>query len=133
MSETPNETPIYDATAPEAPAPDAPAVDATASEALDNVPAIFRVPASRASLNQNRFQFQLPNEEQIRSLPKLKFLKPSIAVRIEEMPLQQAVIVLFETYDPTVLDAIEDLEQLEAIVEAWATASGIALGESKPS
>lgn len=105
----------------------------TPSEALDGVPAVFRVPASKASLEQNRFRFQLPDEDRIRSIPKLKFLKPSLAVRIEDMPLQQAVIELFTVYEKDLLDRLDGIDQLESFVLAWAEASGIALGESKPS
>lgn len=105
----------------------------TASEALDEVPAIFKLPASKASLNQNRFRFQLPDEDKIRSLPKLKYLKPHLAVRIEGMPVQQAVIELLGTYETDLLERLDDMEQLEALVSAWAVASGVALGESQPS
>jgi len=107
--------------------------DQSASEALDGAPAIYRLPASKASLHQNQFRFQIPGEDRIRSIPKLKFLKPSLAVKIETMPIQQAVVELFNTYEPDLLDRFESLDQLEAFAEAWATASGITLGESKPS
>lgn len=103
------------------------------SEVLDGVPAIFRLPASKASLAQNQFRFQLPDEEHVRSIPKLQFLKPALAVRIEDMPIQQAVVELFTVYETDLLDRLEGLDQLEPLVDAWATASGISLGESKPS
>jgi len=105
----------------------------TASEAIDGVPAIFRLPASKASLAQNQFRFQLPGEDRVRSIPKLKFLKPSLAVKIETMPIQAAVVELFTVYEPDLLDKFEGIDQLEVFAEAWATASGITLGESKPS
>lgn len=104
-----------------------------ASEALDGVPAIFRLPASKKSLAQNQFQFQLEEGGEVFSIPKLKFLKPSLAVEIEEMPLQKAVVHLFETFHPGLFDTFEDSDQLEAFTLAWARASGINLGESKPS
>lgn len=105
----------------------------TASEALDGVPAIYRLPASKASLEQNQFRFQLPDEDRVRSLPKFKFLKPHLAVRIEGMPVQQAVVELLGTYETDLLEKLDGLDQLEGLVEAWAAASGISLGESKPS
>jgi hypothetical protein len=105
----------------------------TPSEALDGVPAVFKLPASKASLAQNRFRFQLPDEDHVRSIPKLKFLKPSVAVKIETMALQEAVIELFTMYEPDLLDRLDGLDQLEVFTQAWAEASGIALGESKPS
>src|SRR4029453_6580044 len=108
-------------------------VEQPISEVLDNVPAIFRVPASKASLHQNQFRFQLPGEDKIRSIPKLKFLKPSIAVQVEGMPVQQALQLLFSLYEPGLIDEFDDMEQLEGVIQAWANASGVSLGESKPS
>lgn len=109
------------------------AVEQSVSEVLDAVPAIFKLPASKASLAQNQFRFQLPDEEQVRSIPKLQYLKPSLAVQIESMPIQEAVVQLFTIYETDLLDRLEGLDQLESLTEAWAAASGISLGESKPS
>ncbi|ALY08800.1 tail assembly chaperone [Arthrobacter phage Nancia] len=98
------------------------------SEALDNVPAVYRVPASKASLHQNQFRFQLPGEDHIRSIPKLKYLKPKIAVQVEGMPVQQALQLLFSLYEPGLIDEFDDMEQLEGVIKAWADASGVSLG-----
>ncbi|QDH48917.1 tail assembly chaperone [Arthrobacter phage Gisselle] len=103
------------------------------SEILDDVPAVYRVPASKASLHQNQFRFQLPGEDHIRSIPKLKYLKPSIAIQVEGMPVQQALQLLFSLYQPGLIDEFDDMEQLEGVIQAWAKASGVSLGESKPS
>lgn len=106
----------------------------TASEALDGVPAVFRLPASKKSLDQNQFKFTLPgDDDKVYSIPKLRFLKPSLAVRIESMRVNDAVVELLETFHPGLLEMLEDVDQLEALVLAWAKASGITLGESKPS
>jgi len=107
----------------------------TATEALDGVPAIFQLPASKKSLAQNQFRFALPWDEPgvVHSIPKLRFLKPSLAVKIESMRLQDAVTLLLDEFEPGLLDKLEDVEQLEALVVAWAKASGITVGESKPS
>lgn len=103
------------------------------SEVLDQVPAIYRVPASKASLAQNQFRFQLPNEDKIRSIPKLKYLKPKIAMQVEGMPVQQALQLLFSLYEPDLINEFDDMEQLEGVIQAWAAASGVSLGESQPS
>lgn len=108
--------------------------DQSATEALDDVPAVFHLPASKKSLAQNQFRFSLPSDpSKVLSIPKLRFLKPSLAVKIEEMPLQQAVLLLFEEFHKGLLEEFEDSDQLEAFTRAWAKASGINLGESKPS
>lgn len=105
----------------------------TASEALDGVPAVFRLPASKKSLAQNQFQFQLVEDGPVLSIPKLKYIRPSLAVKIEEMPLQQALVLLFDEFHPGLLDEFDDSEQFEAFTRAWAVASGITIPESKPS
>lgn len=105
----------------------------TASEALDGVPAVYRLPASKKSLKQNQFEFQLVEGGPLYSIPKLKYVKPGLAVKLEDMPLQQAVVALFEEFQPGLLDEFEDGEQFEDFTRAWAKASGISLGESKPS
>ncbi|AOZ65058.1 tail assembly chaperone [Arthrobacter phage Lakshmi] len=98
------------------------------SEVLDEVPAIYRVPASKASLHQNQFRFQLPGEDKIRSIPKLKFLKPKIAMQVEGMPVQAALQLLFSLYEPGLIDEFDDMEQLEGVLQSWAKASGVSLG-----
>lgn len=105
----------------------------TTSEALDGVPAVYRLPASKKSLKQNQFEFQLVEDGPILSIPKLKFVKPALAVKIEELPLQQAVVLLFDHFHPGLLDEFEDSEQFEHFTRAWAKASGISIPESKPS
>lgn len=105
----------------------------TASEALDGVPAVYRLPASKKSLKQNQFEFLLPDDDTLYSIPKLKYLKPSLAVKIEDLPLQEAVILLFEEFHPGLFERFEDSEQFEHFTRAWALASGINLPESKPS
>lgn len=103
------------------------------SEALDGVPAVYRLPASKKSLKQNQFEFQLVEDGPILSMPKLKFIRPKLAVEIEELPLQQAVLRLFEEFHPGLIDQFEDSEQFEDFTRNWALASGIDLGKSKPS
>ena len=85
----------------------------TASEALDGVPAVYRLPASRKSLKQNQFEFQLVEDGPVHTIPKLKFVKPALAVKLEVVPLQQAVVMLFEEFQPGLLDEFEDSEQFE--------------------
>jgi hypothetical protein len=102
-------------------------------EALDGVPAVYRLPASKKSLKQNQFEFQLVEDGPIYSIPKLKFVKPSLAVQIEDLPLQVAVVRLFDEFHPGLFESFEDADQLEGFTRAWATASGINIPESKPS
>lgn len=107
--------------------------DQPASEVLDGVPAVYRLPASKKSLKQNQFEFQLVEDGPVLSMPKLKFIRPKLAMEIEELPLQAAVLRLFEEFHPGLIDQFEDAVQFEEFTRAWALASGISLGESKPS
>lgn len=107
--------------------------DQTAHEAFDDVPAVFRLPASKKSLDQNQFKFQLPGEDRVRSVPKLKFLRPSLAIRFQDMAIQDAVLELFGLFEPDVIEKLDDMDQFEQLMVGWAKASGITLGESLPS
>jgi hypothetical protein len=94
---------------------------------------VFQVPPSKASIGQNRFEFQLPGDDQVFSLPLLKYVKPKVALSIETESRARAMVVLFQEYMPEVLDRLEDAEQLTALFNGWVAASGVTLGESEGS
>lgn len=94
---------------------------------------VYQVPASKASLKQNRFEFQVPGTKKIYSVPLLKFLKPKLAFTIQAASEAEAAKALFDEYLPEALDKFEDAEQLGAFMEAWSEASGVSVGESKAS
>jgi hypothetical protein len=91
---------------------------------------VYQVPASKASIKQNRFEFQLPGSKKVHSVPLLKYLKPSLALELEEASELAAAKILFNEYLPEAFPQFEDAEQLEAFLEAWKDASGIGVGES---
>lgn len=92
---------------------------------------VFQVPASKASVKQNRFEFALDGTTY--SVPKLKFLKPHLVAGLEGQTKLGAMLQLLEEYHPGVSSKIEDAEQMTALYEAWAAASGVDLGESSAS
>jgi hypothetical protein len=94
---------------------------------------VFQVPASKASIKQNRFEFQLPGSKKVHSVPLLKFLKPSLALELEDASEVAAARILFNEYLPEAFAQFEDAEQLGAFLEAWKDASGIGVGESEAS
>lgn len=108
-----------------------------ATQVLDGVPTVYRVPKSKASLAQNQFRFQLESEVEklgeekapVRAIPLIKYLPPSLALKVEMMTPQQAIIEIFDVYEKDVLDNFEGLDELEDVVKAWGAASGITLGE----
>ncbi|MFL2002014.1 hypothetical protein [Microbacterium sp. A1-JK] len=94
----------------------------------------FNVPASKASIKQNQFEFSFPGSKEVLSVPKLRFLKPGLMRELDSSVNKiDRVYLLLEHYHPGVIDNFEGLDQLEAFYTAWAEASGISMGESSDS
>lgn len=93
----------------------------------------FQVPASKASIAQNRFTFKLPGKAKVYSMPKLQFVKPSLIEELDGGDKMKIVRGLLDAYAPGVYDAIDDATQLQALYEGWAAASGMQVGESSAS
>jgi hypothetical protein len=113
---------------------------------------VFEVPASKASIDQNRFKFKLPGQKKTWSVPKLQFISSDLRLRMQEasIPLKRIIDEggqpapeqtlevqaiqreLFETYAPGLYKQLTD-DQIPALMQAWQEASGISLGESSPS
>lgn len=91
---------------------------------------VYQVPASQASIKQNRFEFTLPGSKKVYSVPKLQFVKPSLALKFDELTEVQIANLLFTEYLPEVFPQLEDATQLEALLNAWKEESGIGVGES---
>ncbi|MEV8134293.1 hypothetical protein [Microbacterium aurantiacum] len=94
----------------------------------------YQVPASQASINQNRFEFTLPGSKKKYSIPQLRFLKPSLMRELDSSANKiDRVYMLLEHYHPNLIDEFDGLDQVEAFYTAWAAASGITVGESSDS
>lgn len=95
---------------------------------------VYEIPKSKASIAQNRFEFQFPGDERTFSVPLLQYVKPALALQFrpgaDEAELARQ---LFAEYLPDSLDRFEDGEQLAAFLNAWQEASGVGLGESSDS
>lgn len=116
---------------------------------------VYEVPASKKSLKQNRFEFDLPPVKgqpahgkpedddyrpAIKALPKrrvsvplMKFLKPVLVLEMDSQSPALAMKNLLDHEAPDVLARIEDLDQLQGLFQAWGEASGLDLGESEAS
>ena len=94
---------------------------------------VYQVPPSQASIKQNRFEFSLPGSKKVYSVPKLQFVKPSIALQFSDLTEVQIANLLFSEYLPEVFPQLEDATQLEALLNAWKEESGIGAGESEAS
>lgn len=96
---------------------------------------MYEVPKSKASINQNRFEFKFPGSPKKYSIPLLKFLRPQLALSFDRMTEMEAIVAVFEAYFPgeDLFGQFESAEQFEAFLNAWQEASGIDLGESEGS
>lgn len=111
---------------------------------------VFEVPASRASLKQNVFEFKVPGERKTRSLPLLKFTPIGYRDKLAKLaePIRAAQdagtdpatedlralgalqLDMLERYSPGLTDVMDD-DQLAALLKAWQEASRISMGESR--
>lgn len=109
----------------------------------------FEIPASKASIKQNQFEFKVPGEKKTRSLPLLKFLpiglrgkladaaKPIAAAQeAKREPNEEDLgklgalqLELLDKYSPGLVDLLDN-DQLGALLVAWQEASGVTVGES---
>lgn len=115
---------------------------------------MYEVPASHASIAQNRFEFRVPGSKKTWSLPKLQYLRADQSGQLGKLTrrlydpdtgkvdperdvdaaialteLQQEIV---ETYCPGLYGLI-DQDQLSGLLAAWNEASSINLGESSAS
>lgn len=91
----------------------------------------FIVPPSAAEDPANRFEFVVPGDDTVYSLPLLKFLPVAVVDRAQRAGGDIGA-VLDAFGDGEARRAVETLDaaQIEALTEAWGEASGIRLGES---
>lgn len=120
---------------------------------------VFKVPASKASIKQNQFEFELEvpgsngkKKSKRFTLPKMQYISSDLRERMQRtsIPLKAAIDAgiepdpadaveaskiqreLFEKYAPGLYELVTD-DQIQALQAAWQEASGITLGESSPS
>jgi hypothetical protein len=110
----------------------------------------YEVPASKASIKQNRFEFKMPDGKKY-SVPKLEYIKPSLGMKFAELEVEtdpetgeqsadvqqtmELVRSVFQTYfpDKDVFGLFEDSEQMADWMNGWTEASGVDLGKSQAS
>jgi len=111
---------------------------------------VYEIPASRASLKQNVFEFKVPGERKNRSLPLMQYTPLGFRTKLESLarPIQAAQkagedpdvedlralgnmqLEMLEKYSPGLTDLLDD-EQMAALLKAWQEASRISVGESR--
>lgn len=98
----------------------------------------FTVPESKRSLHQNQFEFQVPGDDTIHRVPKLKHFPLS---QIEKLSKGGAGVTIADLLDmfaeggTGAVDAVRtlDTEQLQELTKAWQRDSGLTVGESSAS
>lgn len=90
---------------------------------------VFHVPPPTGAT----FEFTLPGDDTVYRIPLARNLKPTFALRLNGLSEGDAGALLMEELLPGVLDKLDDLEQLEALIRAWTAASGVSVGESSAS
>lgn len=113
---------------------------------------VHELPASKASIKQNQFQFKVPGDRKTWSIPLMQHIpigwRERFAAAAEPirtatmagdqvkpehlMELGEVQVELLNKYAPGVLDVL-DSEQLAALLKAWEAASKISMGESSAS
>ena len=88
---------------------------------------MFKVPASKKSIKQNRFEFELDGRQY--DIPLLKFA-PVAAAELLEQGKQIAALMMMLN-DDSAAEAVRSLDgdQFGALMDAWAEASGVDAGE----
>lgn len=110
----------------------------------------FQVPASKASIKQNLFEFTLPDDDKVYALPKMQYLDADLSAdltvltpRIKDAqegdglgsdPALLADIAslqrrMIERYAPGVYGRMSG-DQVASLVNAWQEASSVTVGES---
>lgn len=87
----------------------------------------YQIPESAGLNPANRFEFEFEGETF--SVPKVKFLRPAVVRRLETLTQQQVIFFLLDEFAPDLVDRLDDMGQVEDLYRAWASASGIDLGE----
>lgn len=93
----------------------------------------FQVPASKASIGQNVFEFTIGKDKF--KVKRTKFLTVDEAVALGSDDNVVAALALFGAAGTKQGDAVRalDVEQFQALVAAWQADSGVTLGESEAS
>ncbi|MDJ0338266.1 hypothetical protein [Cryobacterium sp. PH31-O1] len=89
----------------------------------------FTVPASKASIRQNRFEFSIEGSAKKYSLPKMKFMPVGVIAKLQavEAPNLLDVLNFLGTGPAATAAGTLDGEQLDVLFTAWQSESGVTL------
>lgn len=91
----------------------------------------YQVPKSKASIKQNRFEFEVDGKTY--DIPQMKYLSiGSVEAFENEHPIQGLIMASDNEDARAALRSLEG-DQLEGLMEAWQKESGVSVGESEAS
>ena len=96
----------------------------------------YQVPESKRSIDQNKFEFNVPGDDRTYKVPKVKYLPlgsmEKLQGQVADVTLTD-ILDLFDDEDAQAAVRRLDTEQLQALTAAWQQDSGVDLGESSAS
>lgn len=113
----------------------------------------FKVPAAKASVKQNLFEFTIPGSKKVYSLPLMQYISADFSERLtalastvktaeqngDKSAVPQAMAAsaslqreIIEHYCPGLYERLSN-DQIGALTDAWRQESSVGLGESSPS
>jgi hypothetical protein len=100
---------------------------------------VYAVPASKKSHKQNRFEFTVPGSKKTYSIPLAKYMSVGqvevMSKKGDDLDLTDLLSIFNEDATAGAAEAVRklDQEQLDGLMSAWQTESGISVGESSAS
>lgn len=103
---------------------------------------VYAVPASKRSLKQNRFEFTVPGDKKLYSMPLARYLTTGQVEEMSKLGDEVGILDILALFDERggavtkgASAAVRTLEQeqVQELMVAWQTESGISVGESSAS
>jgi hypothetical protein len=93
----------------------------------------FQVPASKKSIGQDKFEFEIDGETH--SITRAKFLSIGTQLSLDSADAQERITILFGEPGSKLGDAVRglDSDQFDALMDAYNEDSDVAPGESQGS
>lgn len=93
---------------------------------------VYKVPASKKSIGQNMFEFELPDGT-VHQIPKAKYLSAGeieqLAQSSDDLKITDILDLLGQTEASAAAVRQLDIEQLMGLMTAWQQDSGLSMGE----
>lgn len=100
---------------------------------------VYKVPKSKASIKQNRFEFDIAGK--VYDIPLMQYVSGGLVEQVAELEAKGGIAAISASYvffgpvGTPIGDAVRtlDSEQMEALSKAYMEASNVSVGESEAS